>query len=62
MPDDLSKRHPLDGQRINTTQPYELYNWTRIFKCSEQDIKDAVNKVGNSVTAVRNYLARKKRS
>ena len=58
MPDNKNIRHPHDGKRIDVNDPYEVRNWCKIFNISEQKLKDAVNKVGTSSTAVRKFLER----
>ena len=57
MSDDLAHFHPLDPGRINTMDPVELKYWCQQLKCSETQLKDALAKVGDHVTAVRNQLA-----
>ena len=55
--DDLAHFHPLDPGRIKTMDPVELKYWCQQLKCSESQLKDALAKVGDHVTAVRNQLA-----
>ncbi len=31
MPDDKTKRHPLDGKRIDVNDPKEVANWCNIW-------------------------------
>ena len=57
MSDDLTHFHPLDPGRINTMDPVELKYWCQQLKCSESQLMDALAKVGDHVTAVRNQLA-----
>jgi uncharacterized protein DUF3606 len=56
MPDDPTKRRPLDANRINIHEPYEVRWWTHELGCTEQQLRDAVRQVGTSAQAVRNYL------
>ncbi|SFL86275.1 DUF3606 domain-containing protein [Variovorax sp. OV329] len=56
MSDDLAHFHPLDPGRINTLDPVELRYWCRQLKCNETQLRQAVIKVGDHVTAVRNQL------
>jgi hypothetical protein len=56
MPDDLSKRRPQDASRVNVHEPYEVRWWCHEFGCTEQQLRDAVSKVGVSAAAVRRHL------
>jgi len=56
MPDSLKTRRPLDAQRINMNQAHEVAYWTRTLGVSELYLRIIVNKVGDSVTAVKKYL------
>lgn len=58
MPDDKTKRHPLDGKRIDINDPAEIKSWCSIFDVSEDNLKKAVNAVGTSADAVKKYLRR----
>ena len=58
MPDDKDIRHPHDGKRIDINDPDEVRNWCRIFNVSEETLKAAVQAVGTSSTAVREYLGK----
>jgi Protein of unknown function (DUF3606) len=57
MADPSTPYHPLDPGRIDTQNPVELQYWCRELHCTEAELADAVSKVGNHVTAVREYLA-----
>ena len=56
MPDDLSKRRPLDASRINLSQQWEIDYWTETLNTTETKLRNAVSKVGTSVSAVKEYL------
>jgi len=56
MPDDKTKRHPLDGKRIDINDPYEVENWCRILEVTETELKRAEKKVGTSAEKIREYL------
>ena len=60
--DDLAHFHPLDPGRINTIDPVELAYWCRQLHCSEAQLRDALAKAGDHVTAVRDQLAAAARS
>ena len=57
MSDDLSHFHPLDPGRINTIDPVELKYWCQQLHCTEMQLRQALAKVGDHVTAVRNQLS-----
>ena len=58
MPDNKTIRHPHDGKRIDVNDPQEVRNWCKIFNVSEKELIAAVNEVGTSSTAVREYLGK----
>ena len=53
MSDNLKIRRPLDAKRINMNQAHEMAYWTRTLGISELYLRIVVNKVGDSVTAVK---------
>jgi Protein of unknown function (DUF3606) len=56
MSDNLSKKGMQDRTRINTGEDYELRYWSEKFGVSQDRLKAAVQKVGNSVSAVEKEL------
>jgi hypothetical protein len=56
MPDHKGDFKPLDPGRVNAMDPVELQYWCRELHCTEAELKDAVSKVGEHVTAVREQL------
>lgn len=58
MADDKSQRSPQDAARINVNEDYEVRYWTDKFGVSEQQLRDAVAKVGVSAQAVEEELRR----
>ncbi len=56
MSDDLSKKGIQDRTRINTGEDYEVRYWSEKFGVSQDRLKAAVQKVGNSVSAVEKEL------
>lgn len=56
MPDNLRKRAPEDQTRINVNQPHEVAYWCEKFKCTEEELREAVDAVGVSVKKVKQYL------
>lgn len=59
MSDDKSNVGSPDKDRISLSEDYEIRDWTRSLGVSEQALRDAVAKVGNSARAVRDYLGEK---
>lgn len=60
MPNHQGDFKPLDPGRINAMDPVELQYWCRELACTEAELKDAVSKVGEHVTAVREQLDSRK--
>jgi hypothetical protein len=58
MSDDKTKRGFPDNALISINEPYEVQYWANKFGVSPQKLRLAVNAVGNSAAAVRNYLSR----
>ena len=56
MTDDPTKKGVQDRTRINTSEDYELRYWSEKFGVSQDQLKPAVQKVGNSVSAVEKEL------
>jgi hypothetical protein len=56
MNDDLSKKGMQDRTRINTSEDHEVRYWSEKFGVSQERLKAAVQKVGNSVSAVEKEL------
>lgn len=57
MSDDLAHFHPLDPGRINVMDPVEIKYWCNKLHCNEAQLRLAMAKVGDHVTAVRGQLA-----
>ncbi|MBU1357431.1 MAG: DUF3606 domain-containing protein [Gammaproteobacteria bacterium] len=57
MTDDLSDFRPLDPGRINADDPVEVRYWCLQLRCTEEELRDALLKVGEHVTAVRDRLS-----
>lgn len=58
MPDDMSKSHGQDRDRINVHQDYELRDWARSLNTTPERVKEAVQAVGDRADKVREYLER----
>lgn len=53
---EIRKKAPLDYSKINFTEQEELNWWCKELNCTEQELIDAVNKVGESTHRVKEYL------
>jgi hypothetical protein len=56
MVDDRSKRGPQDRSRINLDEDYEVRFWSKRFRVPPDQLRAAVEKVGNSSDAVEKEL------
>jgi Protein of unknown function (DUF3606) len=56
MTDDRTKKGVQDRTRINTSEDYELRYWSEKLGVTQDQLKAAVEKVGNSVSAVEQEL------
>ncbi len=54
--DSLTKKQQPDRSKINLHQPHEVKYWTHALKVSQDELRKAVDKVGNSAAAVRKEL------
>lgn len=57
MADDTTET-AVDRRFIALGQDYEVRDWTKTLGCTEQQLRDAVKAVGNSASAVRQYLGK----
>lgn len=58
MSDDPTNRGGQDKQRISLTEEYEVRYWTDKFGVSRDELRDAVDKVGDRAAAVAQELGR----
>ena len=58
MADDLSNRGGSDRNRINVDQDYEVRDWAKKFGVSEQELRQAVQRVGDRADAVQRHLGK----
>jgi hypothetical protein len=58
MADDLTKRGPPDGMRINTHEDWEVRDWSKHFGCTEAQLKEAARMAGPMTKDVLAYLKR----
>ena len=56
---DAAERVPQaqDHWRVDLSEAWEITFWSREFRCSDSDLRKAVEAVGNNAGAVRAYLA-----
>ena len=47
---------PANANLVDVTQYTEIRYWTNEFKCTPNQLRDAVKAAGNSVAAVKEYL------
>lgn len=56
MADDKQAVGSPDRDRISLSEDYDIRSWTESLGVSEQELREAVDAVGNSADAVRAYL------
>ncbi len=56
MADDKRDVGVADRSRISLSEEYEVRDWTAALGVSEQELREAVDAVGNSADAVRAFL------
>jgi hypothetical protein len=56
MSDNTQKRGGQDRERINVNEEYELRDWARKFDTTPQQIKEAVQAVGDRAEKVEMHL------
>ena len=54
---DYPRRRWSDSRKINLLDPYERHYWTKFFGIDEEDLLEAVDKVGMFAEDVRRHLA-----
>lgn len=58
MSDDLSKKRPQDATKVNVHESWELEYWSKKFGVTKEQLKNAVNAVGVSASAVQKHLGK----
>jgi hypothetical protein len=56
MTDNLTAREQPDRSKINMSQDHEVRYWTKHLNISKEELRKAIDKVGNSAAAVRKEL------
>jgi hypothetical protein len=54
--DDKTKPGSPDHDLVSLSEPYEVRDWCAKFGCSEAQLRDAVESVGNSAPEVGKFL------
>ena len=62
MPDDRTQRGGQDRSRINLAQDYEVRDWAKKFGVSPEELKKAVQAVGDRADKVEAHLKGKSSS
>jgi 3-oxoacyl-[acyl-carrier-protein] synthase III len=55
--DSLTRKDQRDRSKIHMHEAWEVKRWTKALGVSKEQLQKAVDKVGNSVAAVRKELA-----
>jgi predicted RNA-binding protein YlqC (UPF0109 family) len=55
--DNLTKKGAPDRSKINMHEDYEVKYWTKELGVSKEELQKAIDKVGNSASAVRKELS-----
>lgn len=58
MADNLNEKGPADRSRINLGEEWEVRYWMQRFKVTREQLRAAVNEVGNSAERVEAHLGR----
>ena len=56
MPDNLQNRGGRDRARIDVNQDYELRDWSKKFGVSPEQLKEAIQAVGDQAERVEEFL------
>lgn len=56
MAQDKDKKYPYDDKLVDLKDTHEIRNWCRIFKVDTLELIKAVQNVGNSPAAIREFL------
>lgn len=56
MPDDLKKSGGQDRKRIDANQDHELRDWSKKFGVTPEQLKEAVQAVGDQADRVEEFL------
>lgn len=60
MADDLKNRGGQDRRRIDVNQDYELRDWSKKFRVTPDELKNAVAAAGTDAAKVEEYLKGRK--
>ena len=59
MTDTVTHFKPLDPGRIDPLDRVELQYWCKELRCTQGELTEAMSTVGEHITAVREYLAKR---
>ena len=59
MSDDLKKSGGQDRKRINLQQEFEVRDWSKRLGVSPEELRKAVEAVGNEASKVEEYIRKK---
>jgi hypothetical protein len=54
--DNLKDRRPQDRSLVNTSESWEIQYWSEKFNCTVEQLKEALEAIGNSATDVEKYI------
>jgi hypothetical protein len=57
MSDDLQNRGPVDRSRIDVNKLWEVLYWTKKFGCTDQQLRNAVQRAGVMAADVEKVLS-----
>lgn len=57
MSDDLENKGPQDRSRISLNEQWEINYWTKKLNCTEEELRRAVERVGNSAASVEEEIS-----
>ena len=60
MADDVKKSGPADATRVNVNETWEVDYWCKEFRCTEAELKEAVDTVGVLAKDVGIFIASNK--
>lgn len=59
MSDDKTKSGGQDRKRISLSEDYEVRDWSKSLGVTEEELRAAVEAVGNDADAVREHLSKR---
>jgi hypothetical protein len=56
MADDLENKGVEDRRTISLSEPWEVTYWTNLLGCTDEELKEAVEQMGNSSQVIKDYF------